>query len=86
MVPAGNKAKRLSSVNYTTKTIHDHDHDHHHHHHHHHHHRMSKLDSENLSSVIIFLVQKLNRLRNSLLFYTNLACVSIVNHGQSKGI
>ena len=27
MVPAGNKAKRLSSVNYTTKTIH-----HHHHH------------------------------------------------------
>ena len=30
MVPAGNKAKRLSSVNHTTKTIHDH---HHHHHH-----------------------------------------------------
>ena len=29
MVPAGNKAKRLSSVNHTTKTIH-----HHHHHHH----------------------------------------------------
>ena len=27
MVPAGNKAKRLSSVNHTTKTIH-----HHHHH------------------------------------------------------
>ena len=32
MVPAGNKAKCLSSVNHTTKTIH-----HHHHHHHHHH-------------------------------------------------
>ena len=32
MVPAGNKAKRLSSVSHTTKTIH-----HHHHHHHHHH-------------------------------------------------
>ena len=32
MVPAGNKAKRLSSVNNTTKTI-----LHHHHHHHHHH-------------------------------------------------
>ena len=32
MVPVGNKAKRLSSVNHTTKTIH-----HHHHHHHHHH-------------------------------------------------
>ena len=30
MVPAGNKAKRLSSVNHTTKTIH---------HHYHHHHR-----------------------------------------------
>ena len=29
MVPAGNKAKCLSSVNHTTKTIH-----HHHHHHH----------------------------------------------------
>ena len=28
MVPAGNKAKRLSSVKHTTKTIH-----HHHHHH-----------------------------------------------------
>ena len=32
MAPAGNKAKRLSSVNHTTKTIH-----HHHHYHHHHH-------------------------------------------------
>ena len=31
MVPAGNKAKRLSSVNHTIKT------NHHHHHHHHHH-------------------------------------------------
>ena len=35
MVPAGNKTKRLSSVNHTTKTIH------HHHHHHHHHHEAS---------------------------------------------
>ena len=26
MVPAGNKAKRLSSVNHTTKTIHHHHH------------------------------------------------------------
>ena len=31
MVLAGNKAKRLLSVNHITKTIH-----HHHHHHHHH--------------------------------------------------
>ena len=28
MIPAGNKAKRLSSVNHTTKTIHHHDHHH----------------------------------------------------------
>ena len=31
MVPAGNKAKRFSSVSHATKTIH-----HHHNHHHHH--------------------------------------------------
>ena len=35
MAPAGNKAKRLSLVNHTTKTIYHH---HHHHHHHHYHH------------------------------------------------
>ena len=35
MVPTGNKAKRLSSFNHTTKTI---NHQHHHNHHHHHHH------------------------------------------------
>ena len=29
MVPAGNKAKRLSSVNHTTKTIYHHHHNHH---------------------------------------------------------
>ena len=33
MVPAGNKAKCLSSVHHTTKTIYHH-HPHHHHHHH----------------------------------------------------
>ena len=33
MVPAGSKAKRLSSVNHTTKTIHPHYHHHHHRHH-----------------------------------------------------
>ena len=47
MVPAGNKAKLLLSVNHTTKTIHDDDDDdddddHHHHHHHHHHLRHDK--------------------------------------------
>ena len=36
MVPAGNKAKRLLSVNHTTKKIH-------HHHHHHHRHLFVKL-------------------------------------------
>ena len=34
MIPAGNKAKHLSSVNHTTKTFH-------HHHHHRHHHKTS---------------------------------------------
>ena len=34
MAPAGNKTKRLSSVNHTTKTIH-------HHYHHHHHHQLT---------------------------------------------
>ena len=37
MVPAGNKAKRLSSVNHTTKTIH---------HHHHHHHASNEWDDK----------------------------------------
>ena len=35
MVSARNKAKRLSSINHTTKTIYHHHHQHHHHHHHH---------------------------------------------------
>ena len=41
MVTAGNKAKRPSSVNHTTKTIHHHHHHHHHHYHHNHHHPIS---------------------------------------------
>ena len=40
MVPAGNKAKRLSSVNHATKRIHRH---HHHHHHHYHLHQDKNL-------------------------------------------
>ena len=39
MVLAGNKAKRLSLDNHTTKAIHHH----YHHHHHHHHHKMITL-------------------------------------------
>ena len=42
MVPAGNKAKGLSSVNHTTETIH---------HHHHHHHQ----DAELLSKQTIYV-------------------------------
>ena len=44
MVPAGNKATRLSSVNHTTKTIH-------HHHHHHHHHK--RFDNEKLRESLV---------------------------------
>ena len=40
-VPAANKAKRLSSVNHTTKTI---VHHHYHHHHHHHHHQKANYN------------------------------------------
>ena len=38
-VPPGNKAKRLSPVNHSAKTIHQYHHHHHHHHHHHYHHK-----------------------------------------------
>ena len=51
MIPAGNKAKRLSSVNHTTKTIH-------HHHHHHHHHQVGlklKLQIMQLKASIAIL-------------------------------
>ena len=41
MVPAVNKAKRLSLVNHTTKAIYHHHQLHHHYHHHHHHHYQS---------------------------------------------
>ena len=43
MVPAGNKAKRLSSVNHTTKTIH-------HHYHHLRHERVNTLSSRGPSA------------------------------------
>ena len=43
MVPAGNKAKRLSSANHTTETIH-----HHHHHHHHQPNDNDIIESESL--------------------------------------
>ena len=59
MVPAGNKAKRLSSFNHTTKAIHQH-----HHHHHHHHHQLLKDHH-----LIIFVY--LNKL---LLIYKDFSC------------
>ena len=51
MVLAGNKAKCLSLVNHTTKTIH-------HHHHHHHHHAPVTL-----TSVITFGGKKMQSCR-----------------------
>ena len=51
MVPVGNKAKRPSSVNHTTETIH--------HHHHHHHHQQtltcSKSTIETLEEDVKFV-------------------------------
>ena len=44
MVPAGNKTKRLSSVNHTTRTIH----------HHHHQTSMMKLFRENSEQLLFF--------------------------------
>ena len=43
MVLVGNKVKRLSSVNHTTKTMH-----HHHHHHHHHYHQLLSLKEKSI--------------------------------------
>ena len=49
MVPAGNKARRLSSVNHTTKIIHHHHH-HHHHYHHHYHHQVAFEENVNIQT------------------------------------
>ena len=51
MVPAGNKAKSLSSVSHTTKTIH-------HHHHHHRHHRHI------FEQEIIFILSRAENVQN----------------------
>ena len=62
MFPAGNRVKRLSSVNHTTKTIH---HYHHHHNHHHHHHQklIYKIGAahDTFLEKAIFLAHKLLR-------------------------
>ena len=56
MVPAGNKAKRLSSVNHTTKAIH-----------HHHHHRISDKGLADVvgiyTHIILFKAKKSNSSR-----------------------
>ena len=52
MVPAGNKAKRLSLFNHFTKTIH------HHHHHHHHHHQLNVQFFDYQSAQCFFLKQR----------------------------
>ena len=64
MVPAGNKAKRLLSVNHTTKTIH------YHHHHHHHHH--VKLVS-NISNM--FKMDTKTELHETKIFDKNLVAI-----------
>ena len=53
MAPAGNKAKWLSSVNHTTKTVH-------HHHHRHRHHG----GSQKLGGVLTFLTFSSNQFYN----------------------
>ena len=50
MVPAGNKTKRLSSVNHTTKTIH-----HHHHHHYHYSIYVTDLRAAVVGGWLVFL-------------------------------
>ena len=61
MVPARNKAKILSSVNYVTKTIH-------HHHHHHHHHLISLISLYRLRKNNIY---KFFFIRNVYIFLNN---------------
>ena len=53
--PDWDKAKRLSLVSHTTKTIHHHHHQHQHHHHHHHHHQFEK-DSQFAANIYLFKV------------------------------
>ena len=53
MAPAGNKVKRLSSGNHTTKTIHHH----HHHQHHHHHHHQFIIIFKNYTSFVHLMFQ-----------------------------
>ena len=48
MVPAEKKAKDLSSVNHTTKTIHRHRH---HHHHHHYHQKLRKIKTSKNNKI-----------------------------------
>ena len=61
MVPAGNQAKRLSSVNHTTITNH--------HYHHHHHHQLTILSFGNFfkaaSASVIILFQVSSSMKNS---------------------
>ena len=61
VAPAGNKAKRLSSVSHITKTTHHHHH--HHHHHHQHGHKNSKYKMSLIVSVTMLLCIK-QRLSN----------------------
>ena len=66
MVPAGNKAKRLSSVSHTTKTLH-----HHHHHHHHHETNRAKTFQNKFSKYFLNIYEFLIKFRN---FPMTVAC------------
>ena len=57
IIPTGNKAKRLSKVNHTTKAIHHHHHDHRRLHHHRHHHFFLKCCFCNFSWKVITLIR-----------------------------
>ena len=58
MVPAGNKAKRLSSVNHTTKIIH----------HHHHQIEIFPVHCRNSRNIVLTLRKLMRQIFNSALF------------------
>ena len=74
MVPAGNKAKRLSSVNHTTKTIH----------HHHRHHFDSFLPSTYKNFIIHALLYRCFRIFSDWTKF-HLELVKLMDNFKSNG-
>ena len=62
MVPAGNKAKRISSVNHTTKTIH----------HHHHHHNIAKENKTEIFPNIFYCCYLVVKTHSSIEFQNSI--------------